>query len=341
MKAKDLPQDKASKAKRAIAKARKAHEKRRTLKPAFPNRAKPAKNSPRRDHAERPVQEIRKQIKVIKRAGGTVQFARSLKKVAKQENIRRHKNATKLNAEKSKGEKKAAKPFKVCKMRAVYQTQLPMRLAAAKGSKKHYKNPTKLRKSLVPGTVCIILAGRHQSKKCVFLKQLRRSGLCLITGPYGVNKVPLRRMDQQFMQPTSIRLPLPEGFKVPGHVDDSWFKKKRGTKSQVTTKVTDSMVKNVKKTKAKPDLSRKKAQRFVDEAFKSSEGWRQTGSRKITTCFQRTAAHLPGNCSRSWVQSQCPGGWTVLHGEVSNHSLQRGLKQLVSLACDWWQPVLQ
>jgi len=209
-KAKDLPQDKASKAKRAIAKAKENHVKRGTFKPAFPNRVKPAKNSPKRDHSERPVQEIRKQIKVIKRAGGTVQFARALNKVAKKENIRRHKNATKMNALKPKEEKKVVKPFKVCRMRAVYQTQLPMRLAAAKGSKKHYKKPTKLRKSLIPGTVCIILAGRHQSKKCVFLKQLRRSGLCLITGPYGVNKVPLRRMDQQFMQPTSIRLPLPE-----------------------------------------------------------------------------------------------------------------------------------
>jgi len=265
MQTKDLPQDKASKARRAKAKARKLHEKRGTLKSAFPKGSK-------REQTERPVEEVKKQIKVIKRAGGTVQFARSLKRVVKQENVRRHKNAQKINAEKKAKDDKPKKvnPFKVCRMRKVYQTQLPMRLAAAKGSKKQYKKPTKLRKSLVPGTVCIILNGRHQSKKCVFLKQLRRSGLCLVTGPYGVNKVPLRRIDQRFVQPTSIHLPLPEGFKVPGHIDDAWFKKKRGTKSQVTTKATEAMVKSVKKTKAKPNLSRKKAQRFVDEAVMKS-----------------------------------------------------------------------
>ena len=83
-------------------------------------------------------------------------------------------------------------------------------------------------------------------------------------------QVPLRRIDQRFVQPTSIHLPLPEGFKVPGHIDDAWFKKKGGTKSQVTTKATEAMVKSVKKTKAKPNLSRKKAQRFVDEAVMKS-----------------------------------------------------------------------
>merc|ERR1711936_1377450 len=45
--------------------------------------------------------------------------------------------------------------------------------------------PSKLRKSLTPGTV-------------VFVKDLQDSGLILVTGPYKVNGVPLRRVPQSY-----------------------------------------------------------------------------------------------------------------------------------------------
>ncbi|XP_024872001.1 60S ribosomal protein L6 [Temnothorax curvispinosus] len=116
-----------------------------------------------------------------------------------------------------------------------------------------------LRPSLRPGTICILLAGPHKGKRVVLLKQLK-SGLLLITGPFLINGCPLRRVSQNYVIATSTKLSV-SGIKLPGHLNDDYFKRKRDKRA----KKEEGDIFSKKKEEYKPSDQRKTDQKLIDK----------------------------------------------------------------------------
>ncbi|KAK2958824.1 putative 60S ribosomal protein L6 [Blattamonas nauphoetae] len=79
-------------------------------------------------------------------------------------------------------------------------------------------------KGCTPGQVAIVLAGRFKGKRVVCLKNLP-SGLILVTGPFKLNGVPLRRLNRAYLILTKT---IVDVSKVDvSKVEDSMFRNKK------------------------------------------------------------------------------------------------------------------
>lgn len=128
-------------------------------------------------------------------------------------------------------------------------------------------HPAKPRSSLEPGTILILLAGRFRGKRVVLLKHLSQ-GTLLITGPFKINGVPLRRVNAAYVIATSAKVDL-KGLdektmeKVSG---DSYFVregKKDGKSEEAFFKQGE------KPEKKKPASARASDQKAIDKSLLS------------------------------------------------------------------------
>ncbi|CAF1184275.1 unnamed protein product [Adineta steineri] len=123
-------------------------------------------------------------------------------------------------------------------------------------------HPRRFRSTVAPGTVVILVAGKHAGKRAVVVKHLS-SGLLLVTGPHKLNGVPLRRVNQIYVIGTSTKLDL-SSVKV-DNLDDKFFKRVRQAKKNAEKDIFDS-----KKEKTQLSDERRQAQRTVDSGILSA-----------------------------------------------------------------------
>lgn len=123
----------------------------------------------------------------------------------------------------------------------------------------------KLRNDITPGTVLILLAGRFRGRRVIYLNQLK-SGLLLVTGPYKLNGVPLKRVNQAYVIATKTKVNLGKIGAVE-KINDDFFKKVPIKRSDLGEVI---MPQNDEEKKKRVTDERKSAQNSIDtEVVKS------------------------------------------------------------------------
>lgn len=138
---------------------------------------------------------------------------------------------------------------------AFYAAQLNKKRKIKRKPKTNFK---RLRPSITPGTVCIVVAGVHKGKRVVFLKRLA-SGLCLVNGPFKINACPLRRINQIYLIATSTKLPIGK-VEIPANINDNYFRRAKA----VRAKKEEGDIFEQKTEKYVPSEQRKEDQKKID-----------------------------------------------------------------------------
>eukprot|EP00998_Keelungia_sp_KM082_P010515 NODE_6714_length_624_cov_119.307847_g6691_i0.p1 GENE.NODE_6714_length_624_cov_119.307847_g6691_i0~~NODE_6714_length_624_cov_119.307847_g6691_i0.p1 ORF type:complete len:178 (+),score=48.45 NODE_6714_length_624_cov_119.307847_g6691_i0:80-535(+) len=112
--------------------------------------------------------------------------------------------------------------------------------------------------NLKPGQVLILLGGRFRGRRVVYLKTLKNNCL-LITGPFKVNGVPLRRVDARYTIATSTSVDV-SGVKIPEDIAGTF---KREVKPRAKKSENEFFEKKDEAKKTTPD-SRKALQKQLD-----------------------------------------------------------------------------
>lgn len=154
---------------------------------------------------------------------------------------------------------------------------------ASKAAKKYYPvddeaqpkkvrksvRPTKLRSSLQPGTILILLAGRFRGKRVVLLKHLSQ-GVLLVTGPFKINGVPLRRVNARYVIATSFQVDLSgiDSSTVEKVASPDYFTKDKKTEKKASEETFFKQ--GEKPEKKKVASGRAQDQKAIDKALLSS-----------------------------------------------------------------------
>ncbi|KAM7542349.1 hypothetical protein Aperf_G00000011200 [Anoplocephala perfoliata] len=146
---------------------------------------------------------------------------------------------------------KPKKPTKQPRFPRMYDVQNPKRKLQLRKKQCFKDHRRRVRKSITPGTILILLAGRHRGKRVVFLKSL--------ASPFKYNGVPLRRVNQRYVIATKTSLKL-KNVKLSAKLNDEFFRRQ-----DLKSKKSDDKIFAEEKKKYTVSDARKKMQKDVDK----------------------------------------------------------------------------